>query len=86
MGNVLDLKGNLLPSQWSNLAEIRDFMHVLLTSKYKKDRIKNNREKVKTIFPIISQWGLSVAMETRGLIQSAPKPYPAFLSPQWCYT
>ena len=45
-GNVLDLKGNFLPSQWSNLAEIRDFMHVLLTRKYKKNRIKNNREKV----------------------------------------
>ena len=27
------------------------------------------------IFPIISQWGLSVAMETRVLIPSAPKPY-----------
>ena len=50
MGNVLDLKGNFLPSQWSNLAEIQDFMHVLLTSKYKKDQIKNNREKVKTSF------------------------------------
>ena len=50
VGNVLDLKGNFLPSQWSNLAEIQDFMHVLLTSKYKKDQIKNNREKVKTSF------------------------------------
>ena len=30
------------------------------------------------VFPIISQWGLSVATETRGLIQSAPKPYAAF--------
>ena len=29
------------------------------------------------IFPIISQQGLSVAMETRVLIQSAPKPYAA---------
>ena len=33
------------------------------------------------IFPIISQWGFSVAMETRVLIQSAPKPYAAFLYP-----
>ena len=49
-------------------------------------RIKNNREKVDIIFPIISQWGLSVAMETRVLIQSAPKPYAAFPPPQWCYT
>ena len=29
---------------------VRDFMHVLVTSKYKKDRIKNNQEKVETSF------------------------------------
>ena len=29
---------------------VRDFMHVLITCKYKKDRIKNNREKVETPF------------------------------------
>ena len=34
------------------------------------------------IFPIISQCGISVAMETRVLIQSAPKPHAAFLLPQ----
>ena len=33
------------------------------------------------IFPIISQWRLSVAMETRVLIQSAPKPYAAVPHP-----
>ena len=33
------------------------------------------------IFPIISQQGLSVAMETRVLIQSAPKPYEPFPHP-----
>ena len=34
------------------------------------------------IFSIISQWeGLSVAMETSILIQSAPKPYAAFPLP-----
>ena len=44
-------------------------MHVLVTCKYKKDPIKNNREKVETsFFPIVTQWGLSVAMETRVLI------------------
>ena len=61
-------------------------MHVRVACKYKKDQIKNNREKVETLFPIICQWGLSVAMETRVLIQSAPKPYAAFPPPQWCYT
>ena len=54
-------------------------MHVLVTFKYKKGRVKSNREKVETpFFPIISQWGLSVAMDTRVLIQSAKKPYAAF--------
>ena len=48
----------------------------------KNDRTKNNREKVATsFFPIISQWGLSVVMETRALIQSAPKPYTAIPHP-----
>ena len=56
-------------------------MHVLVTCKYKKDRIKNNREKVDIVFPIISQWGHSVAMETRVLIQSALKPNAAFPPP-----
>ena len=43
-------------------------MHVLITCKYKKDPIKNNREKGDIVFPIVTQWGLSVAMETRVLI------------------
>ena len=51
----------------------------LLPAKYKKDRIKKQlRKGGDIIFPIISQFGLSVAMETRVLIQSAPKPYAAF--------
>ena len=58
-------------------------MHVLITCKYKKDRIKSNREKMETPFsPIISQWGLSVAMDTRVLIQSASKHYAAFPHPR----
>ena len=49
-------------------------MHVLATCKYKKYRMKNNREQMRTsFFPIISQWEISVAMETNVLIQSAPK-------------
>ena len=39
-------------------------MHVLLTCKYKKDRIKKTTEKRwKHFFSILSQWWLSVAME-----------------------
>ena len=34
------------------------------------------------VFPIISQWELSVAMEISVLIKSASKPYAAFPPPQ----
>ena len=33
---------------WSKCELVLDFLHVLVTCKYKKDRIKSNREKVKT--------------------------------------
>ena len=55
-------------------------MHVFVTCKHKKDQ--NDQKQPKkggdTIFPIISQWGLSVAMDTRVLIQSASKHYEPF--------
>ena len=35
---------------WPKFELVRDFMHVLSTCKYKKDQIKNNREKVETSF------------------------------------
>ena len=41
-------------------------MHVMIARKYKKERMKNSREKVETpFFPIIT---LSVTMETTGWI------------------
>ena len=68
---------------WPKFELVRDFMHVLVTCKYKKDGIKKQpRKGGDIVFPIISQWGLFVAMETRVLIQSAPKPYAAFPTPQ----
>ena len=66
---------------WLKVKLLRDFMHVLVTCKYKKNQIKNNREKVATSFSPLSQWALSVAMETRVLIQSVPKPYATFPQP-----
>ena len=47
---------------------------------------KQPRKGEDIIFPIISQWGISGAMETRVLIQSAPKRYAAFPPSWWCYT
>ena len=35
---------------WPKFELVRDFMHVLVICKYRKDRIKNNREKVETSF------------------------------------
>ena len=35
---------------WPKFELVREFMHVLVTCKYKKDRIKNNREKSGTLF------------------------------------
>ena len=65
MGIFLDLKAaNSVVSGpiWPKFELVRDFMHVLVTCKYKKDRIKT-RKSANIIFPIVSQWGLSVAME-----------------------
>ena len=54
-------------------------MHVLVTCKFIKDRIKKRpRKSGDIIFHIISQWGLSVALETSVLIESAPKLCAAF--------
>ena len=89
--NIFRPQGQLTPyskiRSGQNFELVQDFMHVLVTCKYEKDWIKNNpRKGGDIIFPIVSQWGLSVAMETRVLIQSAQKPYAAFPPPQWCYT
>ena len=64
---------------WPKFKLVQDFMHVLVTCKNKKESDqKQPRKGGDTIFPIISQWGLSVAMDTRVLIQSPSKPYAAF--------
>ena len=79
----------------SKIKLVRAFMPVLVTSNFDDDSIKNEPASMETgldqkqprkggniVFPIVSQWGLSVAMETRVLIQSASKPYTAFPPPQ----
>ena len=49
-------------------------MDVLVTCKYEEDPIKNEGARVDNIFPIITLWELSVAMETRVPILPGPKP------------
>ena len=53
MGIFLDAQGQLTVVSdpiWPKFELVRDFMHVLVTCKYKRDRIKSNREKVETSF------------------------------------
>ena len=42
---------------WPKFELVRDFVHVLVTCKYKKDQIKSNREKVETYFPHYKSMG-----------------------------
>ena len=57
-------------------------MHGLVICKNKKWSDQKQPEKVEyIIFPIINQWGFSVANDTRFFIQSATKHYEAFCRP-----
>ena len=51
---------------WPSFKFLRALMHVIITCKYEKNRIKNSREKVAT--PFFSIITLSVAMETSSRI------------------
>ena len=53
---------------WPNFKLIQALMYVIITCKYEKDPIKNNREKVATLFFKKRIITLSVAMETSGRI------------------
>ena len=78
------LKGSAVSGLiWPNFELLRALIHVIITCKYEKDKMKNSREKSgNTVFPIVTLWELSVAMETRVLIRSGSKPNAAFPSPK----
>ena len=63
---------------WLNFELLPAPMHDINISKYKKIGLKQLRKSGNTIFSIITLWELSVAMETRVLVQSCPKPDAAF--------
>ena len=69
MENFLDAQGQLTRSQWSDLAEIRTLSRFYACPLYLQVRNgldqKQPRKGGDIVFPIISQWGLSVAMVTR---------------------
>ena len=64
---------------WLNFELLQALMHVIVTCKYKKGSDeKQLRKSGSTVFSIMTLWELSVAMETRVLIQSGPIPKAAF--------
>ena len=51
MGNFLDAANSVVRCPtWPKFKLLQDFIHVLVTCKYKKDWIKNNWEMVETLF------------------------------------
>ena len=53
MENFSDVQGQLTPQsvvQSGRNSNVRALMHVIVTCKYEKDRMKNSREKVETPF------------------------------------
>ena len=80
MGKSLDAQGQLTPKSVVRSCRNAISSEILCMSSLAAS-IKTNRENVDIVFPIIRQWGISVAM-----IQSVPKPCAAFPPPQWSYT
>ena len=65
---------------------VRDFMHVLVTSKYKKDRIKNNREKVERSFPHYNSMGAFCCHGNQSFDPICPKTLCSlYLTPTMLY-
>ena len=85
----LTLKGSQLRSLWSDLAEFRTHPSSYVCHRYlqiwKGSDQKQPRKRGDAVFPIITLRELSVAMETRVLIWSGPKPNAGFPLPQWCF-
>ena len=57
--------------------------YTLLHTKYESPRPCGFGEEDIYVFPIVSLWELSVAMETRVLIRPGPKPNTTFPPPQY---
>ena len=70
--------GPILP----NFEPIQAFIAVLVTWKNKEDPMKNGSYSAHKIVSNITLWKLSVAMETRVLVWSGPKPNAANPLPQ----
>ena len=58
---------------WPQFELVRDFMHALITCKYKKDQIKNNQEKVETSFSHYKSMGAFCCHENQSFDPIYPK-------------
>ena len=89
MGIFSDAQGQLTPQsvvqsgQNSNSSELKCMSS--LPASMKRIGWKLAEKKRRHLFPIITLWELSVAMETRVLIWSGPKPNAAFPPTHWCF-
>ena len=81
------LKSKKLQSEWADLARthLRFYGCPRYLQVWQRHDQKWSCYWSDNIFPLVSLWKLSTAIETRDLIQSAPKPYAAFPPPQWCF-
>ena len=82
MENFLDTQGQLTPYSVVRSGRNLNSSEILCMSSLPASIKRIETKGGDIVFPIISQWELSVAMETRVLIQSAPNPYAAFPPPQ----
>ena len=83
MGIIRDAQGQLTPQSvigsGRNSNSFETLCFVLVTCKNEENPIKNKGARVATRFsPNITLWEISVAMETRVLIRSGPKPNAVF--------
>ena len=88
MGIFPNAQGQLSHKSYVQSCQISNPFEILWLSSLPA-RIKKNQSKMKElewskIFPIITLWELSVAMETRVLIRSSRKPNTINPPPQWC--
>ena len=71
---------------WPKFELVRDFVHVLVTCKYKKGRIKNNQETVETSFPYYKSIGAFCCHGNQSFDPICSKSLCSLSPTQWCYS
>ena len=82
--------GNSQANSWigAKIEHVSDFMSLLVICKFDEASIKDQKWScyhLDNIFHILRLWYILVAMETKVLTRSAPKPNTAKSPPQWWY-